>query len=82
MNGNKKMKEDLRDQKLIVSLLQNSLDTDASKTTTLIEPEAKVSVKRIKTVIHPGQSTNTFSKSQVGVVEKKTCLLLTADPLF
>ena len=50
---------DTRDQKLVVSMLQNSLDTDASETTAVIdflssvESEAKVSVNRIKTGIHP-----------------------------
>ena len=57
-NSIKNMLEDLRDQKVDVSLLQNSLYTDAPKTTAMIdffasiEAEAKVSIKRNKTVIH------------------------------
>ena len=46
-----------------------------------VEPEAKVSVKRIKTVIHPGQSTTISCKSQAGVVETKAPLLFAADPV-
>ena len=47
-NAIKKMLEDPRDQKLVVSLLQNSLDTDLSKTTAMIdflssvEPEVEI----------------------------------------
>ena len=83
----KNMLEDPRDQNLVVSLLQDSLDADVVKTTAMIdflwrvEPEAEISVKRIKTVIHAGQSTTISCKCQVEVVEKKTSLLFTADPL-
>ena len=41
----------------------------------------KVSVKRIKTVIHAGQSTTISCKCQAEVVEKRTSLLFTADSL-
>lgn len=41
----------------------------------------KVSVKRIKTVIHAGQSTTISCKCQGEVVEKRTSLLFTADSL-
>lgn len=80
------MLEDLGDQKVGVSLLQNSLYTDAPKTTAMIdffasiEAEAEVSIKRNKTVIHLWHSTTISCKSHVGVVEKKISLLYTADP--
>lgn len=72
----KKMLENPRDKKLLVGLLQNSLDTDASNTTAMIdlllgaEPEAEVPVQKIKTVIYPGQSTGISCKSQAGIVER------------
>lgn len=50
----KKLLEDPRDQKLVASLLQNSLDTDTSKTTGMtdflsgVEPQVEVSISQEK----------------------------------
>ena len=54
------MLEDPKDQRLVVKLLQNSLDADMSKSTTItdvllkVELETELLVKKIKTVIPAG----------------------------
>ena len=59
-NRIKKMLEDPKDRRLVVKLLQNSLDADMSKSTTItdvlliVELETELLVKKIKTVIPAG----------------------------
>lgn len=59
-NRIKKMLEDPKDRRLVVKLLQNSLDADMSKSTTItdvllkVELETELLVKKIKTVITAG----------------------------
>ena len=54
------MLEDPKDRRLVVKLLQNSLDADMSKSTTItdvllkVELETELLVKKIKTVITAG----------------------------